>query len=116
MALVLVIDDELLIRMNAVELIKQAGHRVIEATNADEAIQILESRVDIEVVFSDVTMPGSMDGLKLVHYIRNRWPPIRLILASGKGLPLGAKPPEGAVFLCKPYDYGDLVGALARAA
>jgi two-component system, response regulator PdtaR len=116
MALVLVVDDEALVRMNAVDMIEHAGHQVIEAANADEAIRILESRFDIEIVFSDVTMPGSMDGLRLLHLIRHRWPPIRLILASGKSLPEGAKPPEGSVFLCKPYDLGDVTGALARAA
>ena len=116
MALVLVVDDEALVRMNAVAMIEQAGHQVIEAANADEAIRILDSRFDIEIVFSDVSMPGSMDGLRLVHLIRDRWPPIRLILASGKSLPEGAMPPEGSVFLCKPYDFEDLTGALARAA
>ena len=116
MALVLVVDDEALVRMNAVDMIEQAGHQVIEAANADEAIRILESRFDIEVVFSDVSMPGSMDGLRLVHLIRDRWAPIRLISASGKSLPEGAKPPEGSVLLCKPYGYDDVMGAMARAA
>jgi two-component system, response regulator PdtaR len=97
-------------------MIERAGHQVLEAADADEAIRILEGRMDIEIVFSDVSMPGSMDGLRLLHLIRTRWPPIRLILASGRNLPDGAKPPEGSVFLCKPYSVGDVTGALARAA
>jgi CheY-like chemotaxis protein len=116
MALVLVVDDEALVRMNAVDLMEQAGHSVIDAANADEAIRILESRADIEIVFSDVSMPGTMDGLRLLQVIRDRWPPIRLILASGKALPEGSDPPVGSVFLRKPYDFGDVTGALKRAA
>ena len=116
MALVLVVDDEALVRMNAVDMMEQAGHNVIEAANADEAIRHLESRTDIEIVFSDVTMPGSMDGLRLLQVIRDRWPPIRLILVSGKTLPEGSNPPAGSVFLRKPYDFGDVTSALERAA
>lgn len=115
MALVLVVDDEPLVRMNAVEMIEQAGHQVIEAASADEAIRILESRTNIDIVFSDVSMPGSMDGLRLIQIIRDRWPPIQLILTSGRALPPGAMLPSGSVFLSKPYDHDDLTGALAHA-
>lgn len=114
MSLILVVDDEALVRMNAVDLLEDAGHQVIEAANADEAILILEKRADIEIVFSDVSMPGSMDGIRLLQVIRDRWPPIRLILASGKDLPTGARLPEGSVFIPKPYNSGDVTGALAR--
>ncbi len=96
---VLVVEDEVFVRMVISEYLRGCGYKVIEAANADEAIRILESRFDVEIVFSDVSMPGSMDGLRLVHLIRDRWPPIRLILASGKNLPTGAKLPEGGVFL-----------------
>ena len=116
MALVLVVDDEALVRMNAVDMIEQAGHQVVEAANADEAIRILESRSDIEIVFSDVSMPGSMDGVRLLQVTRDRWPPVRLILSSGKALPVGAVIPPGGVFVPKPYAYEDVVVALARAA
>src|SRR6476646_6789894 len=61
---VLIVEDEFLLRMNAVEMIKEAGFEVVEAGNADEAIAILENRLDIRVVFTDIQMPGSMDGLK----------------------------------------------------
>jgi CheY-like chemotaxis protein len=115
MTVVLVVDDEALVRMNAVDMIEEAGHEVVEAASADEALQILARRPDIEIVFSDVSMPGSMDGLRLLQVIRDRWPPIRLVLTSGKALPAGASIPVGSVFLPKPYAYGDLVGALVRA-
>lgn len=113
MAVVLVVEDEVLIRMTAVDYVQQAGHTAIEASSADEAIQILEQRTDIDIVFSDVTMPGSMDGLKLISVIRKRWPPVRLILTSGKGLPLGAVLPERTVFLQKPYAFQKLASAMA---
>lgn len=116
MAIVLIVDDEPLVRMNAVDIVEESGHETIEAANADEAIRILESRTDVDFVFSDVSMPGSMDGLRLLQVVHARWPTIHLILASGKDLPAGATVPDDGVFLPKPYDYGDVTGALARAA
>jgi two-component system, response regulator PdtaR len=113
MSRVLVVEDEPLIRMNAVDMIADAGSVAVEAANADEAIRILESRTDIDVVFSDVNMPGSMDGLRLLQLIHNRWPPIRLILVSGKELEAGTILPEGSVFIPKPYDLAGLSMALA---
>jgi len=69
--------------MHAADLVEAAGYRAIEVSNADEAIAILEARKDIRIVFTDIDMPGSMDGLKLARAIRRRWPPIELILTSG---------------------------------
>ena len=80
---VLVVEDGVFSRFHAVDLVEAAGYRAIEASNADEAIVILESRKDIRIVFTDIDMPGSMDGLKLARAIRDRWPPIELILTSG---------------------------------
>ena len=73
---ILIVEDEFLIRMHAAEMIKQAGYDVVEALNADDAIAILENRRDIRVVFADIRIPGSMDGLKLAHAVRHRWPPV----------------------------------------
>jgi CheY-like chemotaxis protein len=112
-AVVLVVEDEFLIRMNAADLVEQAGHTVIEASNADDAILILESRDDIEIVFSDVQMPGTMDGVRLLRLIRDRWPPIRLILTSGKSLAEDASTPKGTRFLSKPYEFNQVQQALA---
>jgi CheY-like chemotaxis protein len=81
---VLVVEDEFLVRMQAVDMIEEAGFDAIEANNADEAIRLLETRKDIRIVFTDIEMPGSMDGLRLARAIRDRWPPIELILTSGK--------------------------------
>jgi two-component system, response regulator PdtaR len=82
-ALVLIVEDELLIRLDAVDMIEAAGFDVIQAANADEAITILEARSDIQLVFTDVQMPGSMDGLKLAAAVRGRWPPIKIVATSG---------------------------------
>ena len=110
---VLVVEDEAIIRMNAVAFIEDAGYDVIEAANADEAISHLEMRSDIRVVFSDIEMPGSMDGLKLLHAIRERWPPVILILASGRVSPLASDMPSETVFLPKPYQEARLLEILA---
>ena len=109
---VVVVEDESLLRMNAVEMIEQAGFEVVEAGNADEAIAIPESRLDIFVVFTDIQMPGTMDGLKLAAAIRGRWPPIKIIATSGR---LGIRDcdlPEGTVFLSKPYSSEAISAAL----
>ena len=113
MATILVVEDESLIRLGAVDMLKKSGHVTLEAANADEAIAILEARRDIEIVFSDV--PGSMDGLRLMQVIRDRWPPIRLILTSGKGLSDQSAFPAGGIFLSKPYAPEDLARAIDRA-
>src|SRR5438270_13493483 len=80
--LVLVVEDETLVRLNAVEMVEAAGFKAISAVDADEAIQILESRNDIRAVFTDVQMPGSMDGLRLARVVRSRWPPVAFIVLS----------------------------------
>ncbi len=79
---VLIVEDEFLLRMDAAEAIAAAGFEVIEAVNADQAIEVLEARRDITVVFTDIQMPGSMDGLKLARAVRGRWPPIKIIATS----------------------------------
>jgi CheY-like chemotaxis protein len=100
---VLIVEDEFLVRMDAVDSLKRAGFTVYEASNADEAIRILEATHDIRVVFTDIHMPGSMDGLRLARYVRGRWPPIKLIITSGHPVPAGEDFPEGAGYFAKPY-------------
>src|ERR1700753_2341450 len=80
---VLVVEDEFLLRMDAVDMIESAGFSVVEAADADAAIEILEARNDIAVIFTDIQLPGSMDGLKLARAGRGRWPPIKVIPSSG---------------------------------
>jgi CheY-like chemotaxis protein len=87
-----------------VSIVEDAGYEAVEAANADGAIRILEADPRIRLVFTDVDMPGSMDGLKLAHYIRGRWPPIKLIVASGKAIFEEAALPTGARFFSKPYN------------
>ena len=106
---VLVVEDEFVVRMNAVSLLEEAGFGVLEAGSADEAIALLESRRDIRIVFTDINMPGSMDGLRLAHAIRNRWPPIELVLTSGKMRVRNEDLPARGRFLSKPYDPNKLV-------
>ena len=84
-------------------MIEAAGFDVVEAVNADEAIEILEVRLDITVVFTDIQMPGAMDGLKLAGAIRRRWPPIKIVATSGIVDVRKVDLPEGGRFLSKPY-------------
>lgn len=101
---VLIVEDEFLIRMATADAIRDVGFEVLEAADADRAIAILESRSDIRVVFTDIHMPGSMDGAKLAHSIKHRWPPVRIIATSGR-LALGELDlPAGTVLFPKPYD------------
>src|SRR5438128_12655428 len=79
---VLVVEDEMVLRMRAADIVEDAGFGAVEAVNADEAIAILESRSDIAVLFTDIQMPGSMDGLKVAHAVHNRWPHLQIILLS----------------------------------
>ena len=111
---VLVVEDDTLIRLGALDLVENAGCVAVEASNADEAIRILESRPDIRLVFTDIDMPGSMDGLKLSHYVRNRWPPIHIIVASGKAIVAESELPAGARFFPKPYQHEPIAAAIVQ--
>lgn len=88
---------------SAVGIIEGAGFEAVEAIDAEHAIAILEGRDDIRLIFTDVDMPGTMDGLKLAHYVRHRWPPIQIILASGKAIVDESALPFGSKFFAKPY-------------
>jgi len=109
---VLVVEDEAIIRMSAVQIVEDAGFLAAEASNADEAIKILESRTDIRAVFTDINMSGSMDGWKLAHAIRGRWPPIHLIVTSGLYTPKDGQMPAKGLFLRKPYSAEEVTAAL----
>ena len=109
---VLVVEDDFLIRIGAVETIEAAGFDVVEAANADEAMEILEIRLDITVVFTDIQMPGSMDGLKLAAAVRGKWPPIKIIATSGIVNVRKVDLREGGRFLPKPYSSAEIVGTL----
>jgi len=109
---ILIVEDEPLVRMGAVGAISEAGFEVIEARNADEAISSLERRADIHLVFTDIQMPGSMDGMKLAHFVRRRWPPVKIIATSGHARIAEDDLPEGGRFLRKPYASHEVIGAI----
>jgi len=111
---VLVVEDELLSRLHAVSLVEDAGYVAIEAANADDAIAILEARKDIRIVFTDIDMPGSMDGLKLARAIRDRWPPIDLILTSGHFGVRDSDLPARGRFFAKPYRDEEIISTLRQ--
>ena len=110
MATVLVVEDETLIRELVAEELEEAGYTVVIANNADQAIAILEARQDIHLVFTDIDMPGSMDGLKLAAAVRDRWPPVHIIITTGKVRPLEI--PANALFIPKPYVGKNVVAAM----
>lgn len=109
---VLVVEDEPLLRFHAVDLIETAGFDVVEAVNAAEAVTILMARMDIRIVFTDIDMPGSMNGLKLAAAVRHRWPPIEIIITSGFATLKPEDIPERGFFFTKPYNDNDLLVAL----
>jgi two-component sensor histidine kinase/CheY-like chemotaxis protein len=109
---VLVVEDEMLLRMRAVDIVADAGFTPIEAVNADEALAILESRSDVELLFTDIQMPGSMDGLKLAHAVYERWPSIKIILVSGKLLPTDSERPTDSRFFGKPLEVKQMIAEI----
>ncbi|WP_256377719.1 response regulator [Neorhizobium sp. NCHU2750] len=109
---VLVVEDEPLLRMMAMDMVEDAGFEPVEARDADEAIALLEARTDITIVFTDVDMPGSMDGLKLAAAIRDRWPPIEIVITSGHFRLDDSAIPARTVFFPKPYDHQEVVATL----
>src|ERR1700723_2434045 len=109
---VLVVEDEMLLRMRAVDIVEDAGFTPVEAVNADEALAILESRSDIDLLFTDIQMPGSMDGLKLAHAVHDRWPAIKIILVSGQVKPSDAERPADSRFFGKPLGVGQMISEL----
>jgi two-component system, response regulator PdtaR len=102
-AAILVVEDEVMVRWATRDGIEAAGFQVHDARDADEAIQLLEANPDIRLIFTDVDMPGSMDGVKLAHYVRKRWPPVKIIVTSGFKHVTPEELPQGSVFLSKPY-------------
>ena len=100
---VLVVDDETLIRVSACDAIEDAGHATLEARNADDAVKVLEAHPEISVVVTDIQMPGSMDGIQLAQLIDRRWPKIPIIISSGHVAPSASAPPHKSIILAKPY-------------
>lgn len=112
--IVLVVEDEPMQRMMAVDLVEDAGFEAVQAMGSNDAVRILESRPDIRIVFTDIDMPGGLDGMKLAAMIRDRWPPIELIIISGKRRPSPADLPARGVFFTKPYKREEITAAMQR--
>ena len=111
-AVVLVVEDEMLLRMRAVDMVEDAGFTSVEAVDADEAVAILESRSDIALLLTDIQMPGTMDGLGLAHSVRERWPPIKIILVSGQLKLANIDIPADSRFFGKPLEAKDLIAEM----
>ena len=110
--IVLVVEDEMVLRMRAVDIVEDAGFVPVEAVSADEAIEILESRDDISLLFTDIQMPGSMDGLRLAHAVHSRWPHIKIVLVSGQIAVTDADKPDDSKFFPKPLEVEKMVWEL----
>ena len=109
---VLVVEDEMVLRMRAVDIVEDAGFTAVEAVDADEALTILEARSDIAMLFTDIQMPGSLDGLKLAHAVHERWPSIKIILVSGQVRLDDTDKPTDSLFFGKPLDVKQMVAEL----
>ena len=111
-ATVLIVEDELMLRMRAVDIVEDAGFTALEAVNADDALTLLESRSDIRLLFTDIQMPGSMDGLKLAYAVHERWPSIKIILVSGQVTLTKEDRPAESRFHGKPLEVGHMIAEL----
>jgi CheY-like chemotaxis protein len=109
---VLVVEDEAIIRMGAVQMLEEAGFEVVDAGNAHDAVSILETRNDVCAIFTDINMPGTMDGMRLARMVRDRWPPIHLVVTSGLVSPNDDDLPPGGKFIRKPYDPKHVISTL----
>lgn len=112
--LVLLVDDEPIIRMVASQGLEDAGFEVVEADCAETALDILRARSDVGVLFTDINMPGALDGLELAGLVHELWPDIQLVLTSGQALP--APVPDDGRFVAKPYRLEDMVDLVASVA
>jgi DNA-binding NtrC family response regulator len=110
---VLIVEDEPLIAWTVEDDLTDAGYNVVVATNADQALELLESRSDITTVFTDVDMPGTLDGLTLSACVSRRWPQLKIIITTGKQPPDPTHMPKGSTFLPKPYLVDQLRAAIA---
>src|SRR5712672_1088392 len=109
---ILVVEDDMLLRMRAVDMVEDAGYISVEAVDADQAVTILESRSDIALLFTDIQMPGSMDGLGLAHSVHARWPPIKIILVSGQLKLASIDIPADSRFFGKPLEAKKMIAEM----
>jgi CheY-like chemotaxis protein len=108
-ATILMVEDEALIRILGAAMLVDAGFRVVEAGDSSEAPEFLESDCDVQLLFTDVNLPGAIDGLALARRVHERWPRIGIIVVSGNSLMRPNELPAGGRFCRKPYDADALV-------
>jgi DNA-binding NtrC family response regulator len=111
LAAILVVEDEPLLCLDVSDALSAKGYEVIAVANADDAIKALEFR-NIHTIFTDIDMPGSMDGLKLAAAVRYRWPPVNIIVTTGMKAPHRAELPANSIFIAKPYRNAEVLGAV----
>jgi len=111
-AVVLIVEDDMVLRMRAVDMVEDAGYSPLEAMDAAEAVAILESRSDVALLCTDIQMPGAMDGVGLAHAVHARWPTIRILVVSGQlDLPHLDLPPRSR-FLGKPLNAEEVIAEM----
>jgi two-component system, response regulator PdtaR len=108
-AVVLIVEDEPLVRMMVTDLFEDEGFEVLEAANADEALAVFNARTDVGLLFTDVEMPGSLNGYGLARWAERHRPAVRTMIVSGRAFPREGDVPRGATFVGKPYDYNDVM-------
>jgi len=113
---VLVVEDEPLLRLAAMDMVEEAGYEAIPATDTTQAIEILESGVDVRIIFTDIDMPPGLDGLTLAAMVRDRWPPIEIIITSGHYAAREITLPPRCIFFSKPYRESEVVAAMKKLA
>ncbi|MGI3902383.1 MAG: response regulator [Janthinobacterium lividum] len=113
--LVLVVDDEAILRLIASDVLEDSGFRVVEAENAKEALKVLADYPGVSVLFTDINMPGALDGLDLAQEVHARWPDIKLVVTSGRPKPTDKEIPDDGRFVAKPYSPDSLVREIRKA-
>jgi two-component system, response regulator PdtaR len=109
---VVIAEDEALLRMTAADILDEAGYETIQAADADAALAILKCRPDVSVLFTDIQMPGPLDGLELARLVHERWPEVLLLITSGNTFPPRGAIPDDGRFLRKPYRAAEIVGQI----
>lgn len=108
-AVVLIVEDEPIVRMMVIDLFEDEGFEVLEAATGDQALTIFDERRDVALLFTDVEMPGSIDGYALAHWVHANRPGVKTVIVSGRAMPKAGDMPEGAAFVGKPYDHDDVM-------
>lgn len=103
-ASILIVEDDAFVRVLGVGMLVDAGFRVIEAVDGDKALELLAADSDVQLLFTDINLPGTIDGLALARQVHDRWPHIGIIIASARPMPQLRELPAGSHFHRKPYD------------